>query len=95
MIEAFICDAVRTPFGRYGGALSGIRTDDLAAIPLKALLELREARLCLVDLLACGLHLRVSQPDFVASLNEEFRWEHSVVDHVGLRRLLRPKCLGG
>jgi 3-oxoadipyl-CoA thiolase len=36
--QAFICDAVRTPFGRYGGALSSIRTDDLAAIPLKALM---------------------------------------------------------
>lgn len=35
--HAFICDAIRTPFGRYGGALSGIRTDDLAAIPLEAL----------------------------------------------------------
>lgn len=39
MPEAFICDALRTPFGRYGGALSSIRTDDLAAIPLKALME--------------------------------------------------------
>ena len=38
MPHAFICDAVRTPFGRYGGALSGIRTDDLGAIPLKALM---------------------------------------------------------
>jgi len=37
MTEAFICDAVRTPIGRYGGALSQVRTDDLAAIPLKAL----------------------------------------------------------
>jgi len=36
--EAFICDAVRTPFGRYGGALAGVRTDDLAAIPIKALM---------------------------------------------------------
>lgn len=36
--QAFICDAVRTPFGRYGGALSSVRTDDLAAIPLKALM---------------------------------------------------------
>ncbi len=35
---AFICDAVRTPFGRYGGALSSVRTDDLAAIPLRALM---------------------------------------------------------
>ena len=39
MTEAYICDAVRTPIGRYGGALSGIRPDDLAAIPLKALRE--------------------------------------------------------
>ena len=39
MNEAFICDAIRTPFGRYGGALSPVRTDDLAAIPIKALLE--------------------------------------------------------
>src|ERR1700730_8603750 len=39
MPEAFICDAVRTPFGRYGGALATIRTDDLAAIPLRALME--------------------------------------------------------
>jgi len=39
MSEAFICDAIRTPFGRYGGALSSIRTDDLAAIPIKALMQ--------------------------------------------------------
>ena len=38
MTHAFICDAIRTPFGRYGGALSSIRTDDLAALPLKALM---------------------------------------------------------
>ena len=38
MPAAFICDAVRTPFGRYGGSLSGVRPDDLAAIPIKALL---------------------------------------------------------
>jgi len=37
MPQAFICDAIRTPFGRYGGALSSLRTDDLAALPLKAL----------------------------------------------------------
>ncbi|GAA4339645.1 3-oxoadipyl-CoA thiolase [Pigmentiphaga soli] len=36
--QAFICDALRTPFGRYGGALSPVRTDDLAAIPIKALI---------------------------------------------------------
>ncbi|TMH39148.1 MAG: 3-oxoadipyl-CoA thiolase [Betaproteobacteria bacterium] len=39
MAEVFICDAVRTPFGRYGGALSSIRTDDLATLPIKALME--------------------------------------------------------
>jgi len=37
--DVFICDAVRTPIGRFGGALAGVRADDLAAIPLKALLE--------------------------------------------------------
>ncbi|PWU03502.1 MAG: 3-oxoadipyl-CoA thiolase [Terriglobia bacterium] len=39
MTEAFICDAVRTPFGRYAGSLAAIRTDDLAALPLRALVE--------------------------------------------------------
>ena len=37
--EAFICDAIRTPFGRYGGALSSVRADDLGALPIKALME--------------------------------------------------------
>jgi acetyl-CoA acyltransferase len=37
--DAYICDAIRTPFGRYGGALSSVRTDDLAALPIKALIE--------------------------------------------------------
>ncbi|MDP2820470.1 MAG: 3-oxoadipyl-CoA thiolase [Polaromonas sp.] len=48
MNQAFICDAIRTPFGRYGGALSSVRTDDLAAVPLKALM----ARNANVDWLA-------------------------------------------
>jgi acetyl-CoA acyltransferase len=39
MAEAFICDGVRTPIGRYAGALSSVRTDDLAAIPIKTLVE--------------------------------------------------------
>ena len=39
MTEAYICDAVRTPIGRYGGSLSSVRADDLAAIPIKALIE--------------------------------------------------------
>ncbi|HCY16782.1 MAG: 3-oxoadipyl-CoA thiolase [Curvibacter sp. GWA2_64_110] len=38
MTQAFICDAIRTPIGRYGGALSSVRTDDLATVPLKALM---------------------------------------------------------
>jgi 3-oxoadipyl-CoA thiolase len=39
MNEALICDAIRTPFGRYGGALAGVRADDLGAIPIKALID--------------------------------------------------------
>src|SRR5271156_4483034 len=39
MSDAFICDVIRTPFGRYGGSLSTGRADDLAAIPIKALIE--------------------------------------------------------
>ena len=37
MEPAYICDAIRTPFGRYGGTLASLRTDDLAAIPIRAL----------------------------------------------------------
>jgi 3-oxoadipyl-CoA thiolase len=39
MTEAFICDAIRTPIGRYGGTLAAVRADDLGAVPLKALME--------------------------------------------------------
>jgi acetyl-CoA acyltransferase len=39
MTEAFVCDAVRTPIGRYGGALAHVRADDLAAIPIRALID--------------------------------------------------------
>ncbi len=39
MGDAFICDAARTPIGRYGGVLSSVRTDDLGAIPMAALIE--------------------------------------------------------
>jgi acetyl-CoA C-acetyltransferase len=39
MNQAYICDAIRTPFGRYGGALSSVRTDDLGAVPIRALME--------------------------------------------------------
>jgi 3-oxoadipyl-CoA thiolase len=39
MPEAFICDGIRTPIGRYGGALAKVRTDDLAAVPIKALMQ--------------------------------------------------------
>ncbi len=43
MSEAYICDAIRTPIGRYGGALASVRTDDLAALPIKALMERNKA----------------------------------------------------
>jgi 3-oxoadipyl-CoA thiolase len=49
MSEAFICDAARTAIGRYGGALARVRTDDLAAIPLQALLDRHPALLGQVD----------------------------------------------
>jgi len=39
MTDVFVCDAIRTPIGRYGGALATVRTDDLAAIPIRALVE--------------------------------------------------------
>src|SRR5215467_10388418 len=39
MESAYICDAIRTPFGRYGGTLASIRTDDLATVPIKALVQ--------------------------------------------------------
>ena len=39
MIDAYICDAIRTPFGRFGGSLASVRADDLGAIPLQALIE--------------------------------------------------------
>ena len=39
MADAFICDYIRTPIGRFGGALSSVRADDLGAVPLKALME--------------------------------------------------------
>src|SRR5438477_12986763 len=38
MTDVFVCDGIRTPFGRYGGGLASIRTDDLAALPLRALM---------------------------------------------------------
>src|SRR5712691_2517356 len=39
MPEAFICDGMRTPIGRYGGGLAKVRTDDLAAVPIKSLMK--------------------------------------------------------
>jgi len=37
--DAYICDAVRTPIGRYGGVLAAVRTDDLGAVPIRALMQ--------------------------------------------------------
>src|ERR1700686_4953250 len=42
MTEAYLCDAMRTPIGRYGGSLSSVRADDLCAVPLRALVERNE-----------------------------------------------------
>lgn len=49
MVEAFICDAARTPIGRYGGSLSAVRADDLGAIPLRALKERNPAIIGHID----------------------------------------------
>jgi acetyl-CoA acetyltransferase len=54
MTEAFICDAVRTPIGKLGGSLSTVRADDLAALPLRALIE-RNTFLILIDARHNGL----------------------------------------
>ncbi len=43
MTEAFVCDGVRTPIGRFAGALSSVRPDDLAALPISALIERNKA----------------------------------------------------
>ena len=43
MSDAFICDAIRTPVGRYGGGLSKVRTDDLGAVPIRALMDRNES----------------------------------------------------
>ena len=56
MIEAYICDAVRTPFGRYGGALSGVRTDDLAALSIKALMDRNPTVDCRTETRTDGCH---------------------------------------
>ncbi len=44
MNEAFICDAIRTPIGRYGGALKDVRADDLGAMPLRELMQAQPRR---------------------------------------------------
>ena len=55
MLNAFLCDGVRTPIGRYGGALSGVRTDDLGAIPIRALMARHpELNPALIDELVYG-----------------------------------------
>ncbi|MFT5532489.1 MAG: acetyl-CoA acetyltransferase [Burkholderiaceae bacterium] len=43
MHDVFICDAIRTPIGRYGGALAAVRTDDLGALPIRALMARNKA----------------------------------------------------
>lgn len=56
MSEAFVCEAVRTPVGRYGGALASVRADDLAALPIKALVERGKVDLAAIDdvILGCA-----------------------------------------
>jgi acetyl-CoA acetyltransferase len=70
--EAFICDAVRTPFGRYGGALASVRADDLAAVSLTALMERNPSVDWMkVDDVILGAGMDLAQMD-VIELNEAF-----------------------
>ena len=80
MREAFICDGIRTPIGRYGGALSSVRADDLAAIPLRELL-VRNPRLdaeCIDDvILGCANQAGSPDGDFTGGAAAEcFRHNH-------------------
>ena len=68
MTEAFICDAIRTPIGRYAGALSSVRADDLAAIPIKALIDRNPGVRAPED--------AIDDPEaFLALLDTEVRWQ--------------------
>jgi acetyl-CoA acyltransferase len=53
MTHAYICDAIRTPIGRYGGALSSVRPDDLGAVPLRALMA-RNPRVDWAEVATCS-----------------------------------------
>ena len=72
MTQAFICDAIRTPFGRYAGALSSVRTDDLAATTIRALMQ-RQPR---VDWAAVESRLQTAglpDPDLIVRTSGEHR----------------------
>ena len=75
--QAFICDAIRTPFGRYGGAFKDIRADDLGAIPLRALME-RNPKVDWANvqdvLYGCANQFRVS-PSTVYVVRAWMQWE--------------------
>ncbi|TWB56420.1 3-oxoadipyl-CoA thiolase [Nitrospirillum viridazoti] len=83
MTEVFICDAIRTPIGRYGGALSSVRADDLAAVPLKALM----ARNAKVDWDAVG--------DVVFGCANQAGEDNRNVARMALLLAGLPVCLGG
>ena len=65
MTDVFICDGIRTPVGRYGGGLAAVRTDDLAAIPMAALME-RESGQFLIEQThqPCHAHWITAHEDF-------------------------------
>lgn len=76
MLEAFVCDAVRTPIGRYGGALSSVRADDLAAVPLRGLMARNpNADWTAVDDLNVAADFAVSRADQDAfAARSQARW---------------------
>jgi 3-hydroxyacyl-CoA dehydrogenase len=91
MPDAFICDYIRTPIGRYGGALAAVRTDDLAALPLAALLA-RNPGLDPAAILEEGIAARPSDIDLVLIHGYGFpRWRGGPLfhaDRIGLRELV-------
>src|SRR5437016_4441589 len=70
-MNAFICDAIRTPFGRYGGALATVRPDDLGALPINALMEAKYG----ID----------SMPETAENVAQEFNINRADQDALALR----------
>ena len=91
MTHAFICDAVRTPIGRLNGSLSTIRADDLAALPIRALIERNPG----VDWAALDDDALLAQPDPVNLLFSRGTARHIAELIVGGRSVVKDHCVTG